>query len=64
MQNEACASEVLKELPLRGYYGGKPTRISIEYDDLSSRHIGNANGSVDLIVANLQNKTREESGQL
>lgn len=62
MQNESsgvAAAEPLKELPLKGYYGGKPTRISIEYDDHSSRNIGNADGSVDLIVANLQNSTEQ-----
>lgn len=55
----AAATEPLKELPLKGYYVGKPTRISIEYDDNSSQHIGNANGSVDNIVENLQGKTEQ-----
>lgn len=50
---QACASPPLQELPLVGYYGGKPKRFVIEYDDMSSRCIGNADGSVDNITANL-----------
>ena len=49
-----CAAEPLDKLPLAGYYGGKPKRISIEYDDFSSNNIGNADGSVDLIVDKLK----------
>lgn len=62
MQNESngtATADPRREIPLRGYYGGKPTRISIEYDDHSSTHIGNADGSVDLIVANLESKTHQ-----
>lgn len=56
----ATKAEPTTELPLKGFYGGKPVRFVIDYDDHSSRSIGNADGSVDLIVANLTNRERDE----
>ncbi len=53
----AVKSEPMTELPLKGYYGGNPIRISIDYDDHSSTNIGNADGSVDRIVTNLQSRS-------
>lgn len=55
-----CKEEPIKELPLKGYYGGKPTRFVIKYNDHSSHSIGNADGSVDLIVANLTKRECNE----
>lgn len=52
----------LHELPLVGSYGGKPKRFVIEYDDMSSRCIGNADGSVDNITNNLQASARLGKG--
>lgn len=49
----AANAEPMTELPLKGYYGGKPKRITIEYDDNSSTCIGNIE-SVGNIVSNLE----------
>ena len=49
-----CQSEPITDLPLRGYYGGKPKRFTVEFDDTSAIYVGNADGSVDLIVEKLQ----------
>lgn len=39
-ETQAAKSEPLTAFPWRGFYGGKVTRICVEYDDMSSTNIG------------------------
>lgn len=66
--DRACQNPPVSELPLKGYYGGKPKRFTVEFDDYSTSCIGNADGSVDLITAKLEKlymgdaSTRKDEG--
>lgn len=40
MSDKPSQAEPMRTFPWRGFYGGKVRNINIEYDDMSSTHLG------------------------